>query len=295
MTEVTAALVKVLRERTGAALMDCKRALQATGGDLDAAAEKMRMDGQAKADKKAGRVAAEGTIAVARGASQVVLAEVNCETDFVAKGDEFQSFAQQVAEVALRRQPIDVDALLALEADGQALEQRRRELVARLGENISVRRFERIAAAGGPLGVYLHGGRIGAVVALTAGGADLARDLALHVVASRPQYLDADSVPAAVVAAERKVVEAQSAEAANGKPAEIVARMIDGKLRKYLGQITLLEQPFVKDPEQSVEKLLKTQQACVARFVRLEVGEGIEKKRADFAAEVMAQARASLE
>lgn len=295
MAEVTAALVKALRERTGAAMMDCKRALEATAGDLDAAADKMRMEGQAKADKKAGRVTAEGTIAFARDDSEVVLVEVNCETDFVAKGNDFREFAKQVAELALSARPTDVDALLALTTGGTTVDQIRRELVARLGENIGVRRFERIAADGGPIGVYVHAGRIGAAVALAAGSAELARDLAMHVAASRPQYVDAGGVPSEVAAAERKVIEAQSAESAAGKPDHVVASIIEGKLKKFFGEITLLGQPFIKDPEQRVEKLLQSQQARVARFVRLEVGEGIEKKQTDFAAEVRAQAKASLE
>lgn len=294
MAEITAALVKTLRERTGAAMMDCKRALEATGGDLDAAAEKMRIDGQAKADKKAGRVAAEGAVAAAADDRAVVLVEVNCETDFVAKSDEFRAFVRQAAEMALRHRPDSVEGLLALVDRGESLDQRRRALVAKLGENIALRRFERVDGGGGVLGVYLHGSRIGAAVALVGGDGELAHDLAMHVAASRPQYLDVASVPADVVESERKVVEAQSAEQAVGKPPAIVAKMIDGKLRKFLAEITLLGQPFVKDPEQTVAALLKARGAKVTRFVRFEVGEGIEKKQGDFAAEVMAQAKASM-
>lgn len=294
MAEITAGMVKTLRERTGAAMMDCKRALEATAGDIDAAAEKMRMDGQAKADKKATRIAAEGTIAIAGNDQAAVLVEVNCETDFVAKGDVFMAFADAAARLALTHQPADVDALLALQDGDETLDVRRRNMVAKLGENISLRRFERVDAAGGGLAWYLHGGRIGVVASLSAGDADLARDLAMHVAASRPQYLNADAVPAEAIEAERKIIEGQIVEQAAGKPPEIVARMVDGKLRKFLSEVTLTGQPFIKDPDQTVEKLLKSKSAVVARFVRFEVGEGIEKKQGDFAAEVMAQAKASM-
>lgn len=294
MAEVTAGMVKTLRERTGGAMMDCKRALQSTDGDIDAAAEKMRMEGQAKADKKAGRVAADGVVAVASDDSAAVLVELNCETDFVAKGDDFRDFAEIAARAALAQRPADVEALLALTVDGDSLDVRRRQLVAKLGENISLRRFQRIAAAGGGLAHYLHGNRIGAVVAMRAGDADLARDLAMHVAASKPLYVDAQSVPQDVIESERRVIEAQSAEQAAGKPPEIVARMIDGKLRKFLAEITLLGQSFIKDPEQTVEKLMKSRSAVVAEFVRYEVGAGIERKQEDFASEVMAQAKASM-
>lgn len=291
MADITASMVKTLRQRTGAAMMDCKRALEATAGDIEAAVEKMRMDGQAKADKKASRVAAEGAITIAENATAAVMVEVNCETDFVAKSDDFQAFAQSTAELALNRQPADMAALLALEIEGESLEAKRRALIARLGENISLRRFERVGNAGGGLAWYLHGSRIGVVVALSAGSTELAKDLAMHVAASGPQYLGADSVPDSVVDAERKIIEGQIAEQAANKPAEIVAKMIDGKLRKFLSGITLTGQPFVKDPDQTVGKLLKTQSAAVAQFVRFEVGEGIEKQQGDFAAEVMAQAK----
>ncbi|MDN5874530.1 MAG: translation elongation factor Ts, partial [Sinobacteraceae bacterium] len=185
MATVSAALVKQLRERTGAGMMDCKRALTATDGDIDAAAEKMRIEGQAKADKKAARVAAEGVVVVAQNDQAAALVEVNCETDFVAKGDDFSAFAQQLADIALAQRPADVAALLTLEVDGEALDTRRRSLVAKLGENISVRRFEVVEAAGGALGHYLHGSRIGVVVALAGGDAELAKDISMHVAASR--------------------------------------------------------------------------------------------------------------
>ncbi|MFP5357839.1 MAG: translation elongation factor Ts [Gammaproteobacteria bacterium] len=289
-TPITAALVKDLRERTGAGMIDCKKALEATGGDLDKAAEKLRMDGMAKADKKGSRVAAEGVIALAESADAIALVEVNSETDFVSKGDEFQGLAQAAARVALAQRPADLAALLAARDGNETLEEKRRALVAKLGENMTIRRFEVVSKAGGALAHYLHGTKIGVVVALEAGDAELARDIAMHVAASSPRYLDAASVPAEVLAAERKIVEAQTAEQSAGKPAEIIAKMIDGKLRKFVGEITLLGQPFVKNPDESVEKLLKGRNARVARFVRFAVGEGIEKQVADFAAEVAAQA-----
>lgn len=289
-TPITASLVKDLRERTGAGMIDCKKALEATGGDLDKAAEKLRMDGMAKADKKGSRVAAEGVIALAESADAIALVEVNSETDFVSKGDEFQGLAQAAARVALAQRPADLAALLAARDGNETLEEKRRALVAKLGENMTIRRFEVVSKAGGALAYYLHGTKIGVVVALEAGDAELARDIAMHVAASSPRYLDAASVPADVLAAERKIVEAQTAEQSAGKPAEIIAKMIDGKLRKFVGEITLLGQPFVKNPDESVEKLLKGKNARVARFVRFAVGEGIEKQVTDFAAEVAAQA-----
>lgn len=289
-TPITASLVKDLRERTGAGMIDCKKALEATGGDLDKAAEKLRMDGMAKADKKGSRVAAEGVIAMAESADAIALVEVNSETDFVSKGDDFQGLAQAAARVALAQRPADLAALLAARDGNETLEEKRRALVAKLGENMTIRRFEVVSKAGGALAHYLHGTKIGVVVALEAGDAELARDIAMHVAASSPRYLDAASVPAEVLAAERKIVEAQTAEQSAGKPAEIIAKMIDGKLRKFVGEITLLGQPFVKNPDESVEKLLKGRNARVARFVRFAVGEGIEKQVTDFAAEVAAQA-----
>lgn len=287
-TPITAALVKELRDRTGAGMGDCKKALEATGGDLDKAGEKLRIDGMAKADKKGARTAAEGMIAAAVAADAIALVEVNCETDFVTKGEAFQDLASTAAALALRDRPASIEALLQASDGKQTLEEKRRELVARIGENMTVRRFAVVKKAGGPIASYLHGTRIGVIVALEAGDAELARDLAMHVAASSPRYLDAASVPADVIEAERRIIEAQIAEQAQGKPPEIVAKMVDGKLRKFLGEITLLGQPFVKDPEQTVEKLLKAKNARVAQFVRLAVGEGIERKQSDFAAEVAA-------
>lgn len=295
-TPITAALVKELRDRTGAGMGDCKKALEATGGDLDKAAEKLRIDGMAKADKKGARTAAEGVIAVASNDSAVALVEVNCETDFVAKGDDFKALGEAAAKLALAHKPASLEALLALTEGGKTLEEKRREFVAKAGENTTIRRFELIEKSGGAIATYLHGSRIGVVVALSAGDEELAKDIAMHVAASSPRYLDAAAVPADVLDAERKVIEAKIARddeeaVANGKQAtkpEFLPNKVEGNIRKYLEEVTLLGQKFVKDDSVTVEKLLQSKKAGVARFVRLAVGEGIEKKQVDFAAEVAA-------
>ncbi|HET9694029.1 MAG TPA: translation elongation factor Ts [Steroidobacteraceae bacterium] len=292
---VTAEAVKALRERTGAGMMECKKALVETNGDLEAAAEIMRKSGLAKADKKAGRVAAEGVIVIERSADghQVAVVEVNSETDFVARQDDFQAFASEVAKAVLARKPADLQALLDTKlATGKTVEETRRELIARIGENIGVRRFE-LVGADAPLHTYRHGTRIGVVVAMQGGDAALGHDLAMHIAAINPQYLSAEQVPADQVAKEREIFDAQIAQdpKAAGKPAEIVAKMVEGKLRKFLGEITLLGQPFVKDDKLTVEAVLKKANARVVRYVRYEVGAGIEKKQENFAAEVMAQVR----
>jgi elongation factor Ts len=291
---VTAEAVRQLRERTGAGMMECKKALVETGGDLDTAAEFMRKQGLAKADKKASRIAAEGVIATAVSADgrSAVLIEINCETDFVARGDDFTVFARDVAALTLATNPADVEALGAQTlASGETVDDRRRALIAKIGEKISLRRFERVESAG-QLGSYLHGSRIGTLVSLEGGDAALARDLAMHVAASNPGFLDASQVPAEITAKEREILLEQAANEAKGKPVEILAKMVEGRLRKQLAEITLLGQPFVKDPDQTIEKLLKSANAKVVRFARLEVGAGIEKKKEDFVAEVKAQAEA---
>ncbi len=287
---ITADAVKQLRERTGAGMMECKKALVETKGDLDAAAELMRKTGLAKADKKATRVAAEGTIAIERANSKAVLVEVNCETDFVARSDEFQAFARDVARAALVIGSADLNALMASKHAGATLDEVRRALVAKIGENISVRRTAALSAPTA-LGTYLHGGRIGALVALKGGDEALAKDLAMHVAAVNPAYVDASGVPAAVLEKERAILAEQTK--GENKPPEIIAKMVEGRLRKYLAEVTLLGQPFVKDPELTVEKLLKKSGATVTGFVRYEVGQGIEKKHDDFVGEVMAQVKAN--
>jgi elongation factor Ts len=286
---ITADTVKQLRERTGAGMMECKKALVETQGNLDAAAELMRKSGLAKADKKAARVAAEGTVAVERAGHSAALVEVNCETDFVARSDEFLSFARDVARTALEKAPADLNALLALAHGASTLEDQRRALIAKIGENVSVRRFVRVTAPG-TLGTYVHGGRIGTLVALKGGDEALGRDLAMHVAAANPDYIDANGVPAAVLDKEREILAEQTK--GEKKPPEIVAKMVEGRLRKYLAEITLVGQPFVKDPDTTVEKLLKKADATVVQFVRYEGGAGIEKKHDDFVGEVMAQVKA---
>jgi len=287
---ISAALVKELRERTGAGMMECKRALVETGGDIEAAVEHMRKQGLAKADKKAGRIAAEGLVVIANSADHKTAAvvEVNCETDFVAGGDDFRTFAQAVGELVLARRPADLAALSAAPLGGSTVEETRRGLIAKIGENIGVRRFEIVEAAG-MVGTYVHGTRIGVLVAIEGGDESLARDLAMHVAASRPQYVDESQIPGDFLDKEREILVEQAK--GEGKPAEIVAKMVEGRLRKQLAEITLVGQPFVKDPDTKVGKLLAGHGATVKSFVRFEVGEGIEKKADNFVAEVMAQVR----
>ena len=286
---ITADSVKQLRERTGAGMMECKKALVETQGDLDAAAELMRKTGLAKADKKATRVAAEGTVVAERSGNSAVLVEVNCETDFVARGDEFLGFARDVAKAALAHSPGSLEALLAAKSSAGSVDDERRALIAKIGENISVRRFEKLSSAGA-LGTYIHGGRIGCLVALEGGDEALARDLAMHVAAVNPAYIDASEVPAAVLDKEREILAEQTK--GEKKPPDIIAKMVEGRLRKYLAEITLMGQPFVKDPETTVEKLVKKAGAKVVKFVRYEVGAGIEKKQDDFVKDVMEQVKA---
>jgi elongation factor Ts len=290
---ITADSVKQLRERTGAGMMECKKALVETKGDLDAAAELMRKQGLAKADKKAARVAAEGVVVVEKSADgrTAALVEINCETDFVAREQDFRGFAQAVAGSALAGRPASLDALLATRlASGESVDERRRALIAKIGENISVRRFV-VLSSQGNLGAYVHGTRIGALVVVKGGDAALAHDLAMHVAASNPRHLSAADVPAEVVAKEREILTEQAQ--GEGKPPEIVAKMVEGRLRKSLGEITLTGQPFVKDPDITIEKLLKNAKAEVTAFERFEVGAGIEKRQDDFVAEVMAQVKSA--
>jgi elongation factor Ts len=285
---ISASLVKDLRDRTGAGMMECKKALVDSGGDIDAAVELLRTRGQAKAEKKAGRVAAEGQIVAATSPAGdvTVIIEVNSETDFVAKDENFVRFARVATEVAAREQPDTVEALMALtHPDGGTLEEARRDLVAKIGENIGVRRFEYVRPRG-ELGSYFHGTRIGVLVDFSGGDAELGKDLAMHIAASNPQYLSPDDVPESLRANERRILSEQAA--AEGKSPEIVAKMVEGRLRKYLNEIALVGQPFVKDPDTSIAKLLKDRGASIHRFVRLEVGEGIEKKSENIADAVAA-------
>jgi elongation factor Ts len=285
---ITASLVKELRERTGSGMMECKKALVETDGDIEAAAELMRKSGAAKADKKAGRVAADGAIkvSVSDDRKSAVILEINSETDFVAKDDNFQAFADGVLQLIQDNKPASVDDLAVLSmAGGQSVEEARQALIAKVGENIQVRRFEIVESEQG-ISSYLHGARIGVLIDSSA-GADLARDIAMHVAAVNPQFVDTAAVPAEFVEKEKGILIAQAED--SGKPAEIIEKMIQGRLKKFLAEITLMEQPFVKDPDQSVGKLLSSTNASVSGFVRYEVGEGIEKKVEDFAAEVASQ------
>lgn len=287
---ITASLVKELRERTGAGMMECKKALVEADGNLETAQEQLRKKGQAKAEKKAGRIAAEGRIELAGGGDQAVLVEINCETDFVAKDESFLAFGRQVAEKALESGAGDVETLMAQAGAAGSLEDARLALVAKIGENINVRRLGGLRPTGA-VGSYLHGTRIGVIVDVEGGDETLRKDLAMHIAATNPRCVSPDDLPAAEVEKERSFLSEQAAQ--EGKPPEIVAKMVEGRLRKYLNEITLVGQPFVKDPDISVGKLLEKQGAKVHAFLRLEVGEGIEKKVEDFAAEVQAQVEAS--
>ena len=291
---ITAALVKELRERTQAGMMECKKALTETNGDIEAAIEYMRKAGLAKADKKAGRTAAEGAIIIRTSddGKSAAMVEVNCETDFVTKGDDFQNFADAVGDLALKAMPADIDALQGTElSGGQTVSDTAKALVAKIGENINVRRCFSMQASEGMVGSYLHGNRIGVLVAMQGGNADLAKDVAMHIAASKPVCVSADDVPAELIEKEREIYSAQAAE--SGKPADIIEKMVNGRISKFLKEITLMGQGFVKDPDTTIEKLLKNAGASVTAFQRFEVGEGIEKKQENFAEEVMAQVKGS--
>lgn len=287
---VTAAMVKELRERTGAGMMECKKALVEADGDLEGAVEHLRKAGLASADKKAGRTAAEGKImlAVADDNRHAVLVEVNSETDFVAKDDNFQTFAEAVTQNALEHADQDLEGLMATRIGDKTVEQARQALVAKIGENIQVRRMVR-RTTDGVLGAYVHGGKIGVLVELEGGDESLARDIAMHVAAMNPDYISAEDVPEQVIAREKDILAAQAAN--SGKPVDIIEKMVGGKLLKHLSSITLLGQPFVKDSDLTVEQLLAQAGATVRSFDRLAVGEGIEKDEGNFADEVMQRAR----
>ena len=288
--QITAGMVKELRERTGSGMMECKKALQEVDGDMETAVDNMRKSGLAKADKKAGRIAAEGLVAIAlsNDKKEAAIVEVNCETDFVSGGDEFKAFADGVAQCVLAGSPANVEALVALPLGdtGKTIEEVRQDMVAKIGENIQVRRFER-KSSDGAFGSYSHGVRMGVLVELDKDDADLIKDIAMHIAASNPTCVDESGVPEEMLAKEKAILVAQAKE--SGKPDEIIEKMIGGRIRKYLAEITLVGQPFVKDPDQTVEKLLKSKGAEVKSFSRYEVGEGIEKKVENFAEEVMAQ------
>jgi elongation factor Ts len=290
MAEITAVMVKELREATGLGMMECKKALAEAEGDLKKAEELLRIKGGARASKMAGRLAAEGAVSVNISADGKTgaLVEVNCETDFVAKDENFAGFVKAVAETAAKADPVDLDALAAtVGGDGQTIEAARQGLIMKIGENISVRRFVRMSARG-RLACYLHGRKIGVLLDYEGGDENLGKDLAMHIAASKPICVSAEQVPAEVIAKEREIYAAQAKD--SGKAAQIVAKMIDGRVAKYLAEVTLLGQPFVKNPDETVAKLLQAKGAKVHAFHMYIVGEGLEKKKDDFVAAVMAQA-----
>ena len=291
MAEITAKMVAELREITGMGMMECKKALVETAGDIQKAEELLRIKSGAKASKVAGRTAAEGTVAqyITADGKIGALVEVNCETDFVAKDDGFLSFVKAAAQLVAEANPADVEALGAVKtADGATLEEVRKALIAKVGENIGVRRFVRYETAG-KLATYLHGAKIGVLVDLTGGDETIGKDVAMHIAASKPICVSKEEVSQDLLAKEREIYTAQAAE--SGKPANIVEKMVEGRIQKYLAEITLLGQQFVKNPDVTVEKMLTDAGAKVARFQMFVVGEGIEKKVVDFAAEVAAAAK----
>ena len=291
MAEITAGMVKELRELTGLGMMECKKALTETAGDMKAAEELLRIKSGAKANKAASRVAAEGIVGsfISADGHTGALVEVNCETDFVSKNEDFMAFAKAVAQLVAEQNIQDIDALSAAKLpSGQTVEEVRQALIMKLGENISLRRLVR-AETSGKLTTYLHGTRIGVMVDSTGGDEQLGKDIAMHIAASKPVCVSKDQVPADLLENERKIFSAQAAE--SGKPADIVAKMVEGRIAKYLAEVTLMGQPFVKDPDQTVEKLLASKKASVSAFTMYVVGEGIEKKVVDYAAEVAAAAK----
>ena len=291
MANISASLVKELRERTGAGMMECKKALVAANGEIETAIEEMRKAGQAKADKKADRTAAEGVILVrvSDDHHKAIVLEINSETDFVARDENFQRFVNDVADAALANSVADIDSLNSLSLGEHTVDEARRALIHKIGENVNVRRIELIETTGN-LGAYVHGGRIGVLVELNPGNEALAKDLAMHVAASSPIVVSQSDVPENVVAKEKEIFIAQAQE--SGKPMEIIEKMIQGRLRKFLDEVSLMGQPFVKDPNTKVADLVKSHNAEVKQFVRFVVGEGIEKQEVDFATEVMQQTRA---
>ncbi len=289
---ITAAMVKELRERTGSGMMECKKALVEAGGDLELAIEQMRKSGLAKADKKSGRTAADGRIGVkvSDDGKSAAMVEVNSETDFVSKGDDFSAFVDEIADIVLQSDVASVEQLMGMTlASGNTVDESRRGLIAKLGENISVRRFERFSSPDGGTGCYLHGSRIGVIVALSQRNDELGKDVAMHIAASNPICVSEADVPAELIAKEREIFTVQAKE--SGKPEAIIEKMIEGRIKKYLSEVTLLGQPFIKDPDVTVGKLLENDGVSVLKFSRYEVGEGIEKKEENFAEEVMAQVR----
>ncbi len=293
MAEITAGMVKELREKTDAPMMECKKALNEAAGDMGKAEEILRVKLGNKASKAASRVAAEGVVAtyIAADGKLGAIVEINCETDFVAKNTDFLAFSNALAGLVAAKNPMDVAALSALDMSGTSVEESRKTLVGKLGENVSVRRFVRVQPKG-KLATYIHGGaKIGVMLDLVGGDDGMGKDLAMHIAASKPVSLSKEQVPAALIQKERDIATAKAAE--SGKPADIVAKMVEGSVQKYLKEVTLLGQPFVKNDKQTVEQLLKGAKASVDSFTLYIVGEGMEKKKDDFAAEVMAAVSAA--
>ncbi len=288
---ITAAMVKELRERTGSGMMECKKALVEANGDMEAAIEQMRKSGLAKADKKSGRTAAEGnvTIKTSDSGQQAVIIEINCETDFVGIGDDFRVFTDAVADVALSSGVTSVDSLLEQKLGDVSVEDARKALTAKIGENINIRRLHRIESSQGKVSEYLHGSRIGVIVDVAGMDEEASRGIAMHIAASQPVCVSEDQVDSALLDKEREIFSAQAE--ASGKPPQIIEKMVEGRLKKYLKEVTLLGQPYIKDPDVSVAQLLSKSNATVFSFARFEVGEGIEKVQENFAEEVMAQVR----
>jgi elongation factor Ts len=291
MAEITASMVKELRDKTDAPMMECKKALAEAGGDMAKAEEILRVKLGSKASKAASRIAAEGLVAqhISPDGKLAAMVEVNCETDFVAKNDDFAAFARALAELVAKQNPADVVALSGAHLGGTTVEEARKALVGKIGENMSIRRFARIEAKGKVSG-YVHGGsKIGVLVDVVGGDDALGKDIAMHVAAAKPVALSKDQVPADLIEKERSIAAQKAAE--SGKPANIVEKMVDGSVQKYLKEVTLLGQPFVKDDKQTVDQVLKSRNAAVSSFHLYVVGEGLEKKQSDFAAEVMAQVK----
>lgn len=290
---VTASLVAKLREITGAPILDCKKALDTTNGNIDAAIDEMRKQGKAKADKKSGRTAAEGLVYILSQANQAIIVEVNCETDFVARDENFVNFVKSVAQAAMVSGVNEVEQLAnqTLPGSSETVEHARQNLINKLGENIQIRRLNRIVTSGdGTLGHYVHGGRIGVVVELQkSNDATLAKDIAMHIAASNPQVVSPKDVSQELIDKEREIFTVQAQQ--SGKPEEIIKKMVDGRIQKFLEEVSLLGQPFVKDTNMTIEQLLKSSNAEVVRFIRYVVGEGIEKQITDFAQEVMSQVK----
>lgn len=283
---ITASQVKELREMTGCGMMDCKNVLVEVDGDMDKAVDSLRKKGMAKADKKAGRIAAEGVVTIKANDHEAVMMEINSETDFVARDENFKSFVEKMSEAALKNKIDSIETLNELVVDGKTVEEWRKALIAKIGENVNIRRLARVETSG-HIGAYLHGTKIG-VLAVTSGGDEaLAKDIAMHIAASKPQVVLPEQVSAELIAKEKEIFVAQAKE--SGKPDSIIEKMVEGRVKKFLNEVSLIGQPFVKNPDQTISDLLKSNNANVETFVRYELGEGIEKESVDFAAEVMAQ------